>query len=204
MSAGNSRASLKLRLQLAHTAAKFVAVEGINDFQLAKKKAALQLGVSPGKNMPANSEIEEALLDYQKLFQTVQQPQNLRTMREHAIKAMRFLEPLKPRLVGPVLSGTATEYSDITLHVFTDEPEQVGFFLDENGIPYSCCEKTIRVNARQTINLPACRFLVDDNTIMLVVFSGKQINLVPLSSIDGKPMQRANIVRVEALANNLA
>jgi len=33
---------------------------------------------------------------------------------------MRYLREFEPRLVGAVLSGTATEHSEVQLHLFAD------------------------------------------------------------------------------------
>jgi hypothetical protein len=197
--AEQTRTSTRLRLTIAQTAARYVAVDGINDFIAAKRKAIQQLGIKPGKNMPSNFEVEQALMAYQQLFQSQEQSQNLLHLRNCAYQAMRFMEPFKPLLVGPVLTGTATIHTEITLHIFSDEPEQPGFFLDDKGIPYQIMEKTVRINNRDTIDLTACRFVAGNNPLLLVVFAGKQKSLVPLSTIDGKPMQRANIKQVAAL-----
>ena len=194
-----NKSSDKLRMEIAQIAAKFVAVDGINDYLTAKRKAALHLGASPNRNLPTNHEVEQALVKYQNLFQGPVQKQLLYSMRTKSLKAMRFLSKYNPRLVGPVLSGTATEFTEITLHLFYEEPEDIGFFLDEHGIPYSCCEKTIRYNISERINLPAYRFVADNDKILLIIFPEKQKNLVPLSSVTNKPMERASLQKVESL-----
>ena len=193
------KASAKLRLEIAQIAAKFVAVDGINDYLTAKRKAALHIGASPDGNLPTNSEVEEALKNYQNLFQGMSQKKMLYSLRKKSLKAMRFLDKYNPRLVGPVLSGTATRFTEITLHLFSDEPEQIGFYLDEHGIPFTSCEKTIRFNINEKNSLPAYRFVADDDIILLIIFSEKHKNLVPLSSITNRPMQRASLSKVESL-----
>ena len=45
--------------------------------------------------------------------------------RSIALSAMEILSPFSPRLVGPVLHGTAAANSAINLHVFSDTPELV-------------------------------------------------------------------------------
>ena len=197
--ANHYKSSQKLRLEIAQVAAKFVAVDGINDYLTAKRKAALHIGANPDRNLPTNSEVEQALINYQKLFQGSNQKKLLHSLRTKALKAMRFLKQYNPKLVGPVLSGTATEYSEITLHIFCDEPEQIGFYLDERGIPFTSCEKTIRANSSEKIGMPAYKFEADDDTIVLIVFSENYRNLVPLSSVTNRPMQRASLRKVESL-----
>ena len=197
-----NKSSSRLRLEIAQVAARFVAVDGINDYLVAKRKAARYLGANPDRNLPTNSEVEQALVDYQNLFQSSQQKQLLLSMRRKSIKAMRFLDRFTPRLVGPVLTGTATLHSEIIIHLFLDEPEQVGFHLDEHGIPYACCQKSIRFNMNEKVNLPAYRFIAEDNTILLVIFPERQKNLIPISSVTNKPMQRASLQQVETLVKD--
>jgi hypothetical protein len=195
----HNKSATRLRLEIAQIAARFVAVDGINDYLMAKRKAAQYLGVNPDRNLPANYEVEQALINYQNLFQSVNQKQQLLSMRRKSLKAMKFLNRFDPRLVGPVLTGTATEFTEIMIHLFYDEPEQIGFYLDEHGIPYSCCEKSIRINLNERINLPAYRFVAENDVILLIVFSERQKNLTPISSVTNKPMQRASLQKVESL-----
>ena len=54
-------------------------------------------------------------------------------MREVALKVMRSLESFHPRLVGPVLEGTADEHARISLHVFNDPPDAVVIHLLDKG-----------------------------------------------------------------------
>lgn len=203
MSASNKSVQ-KLRLEIAQIAAHLVAVDGVNDYITAKRKAAQRLGISAGKHMPTNHEVEQALINYQTLFQTDFHLGKLSELRNCALKAMQFLQQFEPRLVGPVLSGTATEHSVINLHLFSDEIEQIGFFLEQHAIPYSNCEKTVKIKPGETHEYPAIRFIAEGKTLMLIIFPEKNIKSSPLSSITGRPMQRANIEKVLALIEQSA
>ena len=189
----------KLRQEIAQIAAKLIAVDGVNDYLTAKRKAAIQIGISPDKHMPTNYDVEQALINYQKLFQANSQPEKLKAQRLCAIRAMKFLSQFEPRITGPVLTGTATEYSEIDIHIHSDEPEKIGLFLDEHAIPYTCCEKTIKVNPTKSMEYPAYRFIAEEIKLILIVFPEKQKNLIPISSITGKPMTRADVSRLELL-----
>ncbi len=195
----NNKPFQRLRLEIAQTAARLIAEDGITDYLSAKRKAAMRLGVQARKNIPTNKEVEEALIDYQKLFQQDSQPLRLKAMRLCAVKAMRFFEKFKPYLVGPVLTGTATRHSEITLHIYCDEPEQIGFSLDEHAIPYINCDKSVRTSASKIKDYPAYRFVAEGITVTLIIFPEREKNSVPFSSIDGKPMQRAPLSKVEPL-----
>ena len=189
----------KLRREIAQLAAKIIAVDGESDYLVAKRKAALRLGTKPDRFMPSNLEIEEALFDYQRLFQGEAQAAALDTLRKTAMEAMTFLKEFEPRLVGPVLAGNATRHSEIVLHLFCERAEDIAFFLGDKGVPYLHTERTLKVRANEAADLPAYRFLAGHTAVVLIVFSNAQKNFRPLSPIDGKPMQRADLRQVEAL-----
>lgn len=199
----SNKSSSKIRMEIVQLAAKIVAESGANDYLTAKKKAANQLGAHPGKNMPTNLEVEQALIDYQGLFQNEHQSEQLYHLRTKAIKAMRLFNQYQPRLVGPVLTGTATKYSDITLHLISDEPEQIGFHLDEHAIPFTNFETTIKISKTEKKDYPAYQFIAEKTGITLVIFPEKQKYIFPFSTITGKPMQRATINEVEKINQEL-
>jgi hypothetical protein len=180
-------------MEIAEVAARLIAVDGALDYQSAKRKAAIQLGLSPNKNLPANNEIEKALISYQNLFQVDTHESQLKELRKQAIQAMKMLRQFKPLLVGPVASGTATRNSEIILHLYSDQLEQIGLFLTDQGIPYSLAEKHVKINTAQSIIFPTYNFIADETSICLVVMSEKDKNLSPISSIDNKPMISANL-----------
>ena len=187
------------RLSVAELAARLIAKEGISSYQLAKQKAAERLGMKGRQHLPDNREIEAVLAQYQRLFQGQTQAQHLQTRRRTALAAMHFLSPFSPRLVGPVLSGTACEYTSVTLHVFTDTLEDVALILSEHGIPYKLEERRLRQNATTLMRYPCYRFIAGEVPVELVVFSLKEIHHPPLSPVDGKPMRRADRLTLEGM-----
>jgi len=193
------KAISKTRKEIAQLAAKFLAVDGINDYLVAKRKAALQIGIRTDKGLPTNFEVEQALKEYQALYQNGDQTALLRAMRSKALQAMRMLVSYQPRLVGPVLTGTATRHAEITLHLVNDEPEQIGFRLNEHAIPFTSTAKTVKTGKTEKTDYPAFEFIADHTRILLIVFPERQKHYTPLSTITGKPMQRASIVEVEKL-----
>jgi hypothetical protein len=196
--------STQVRERIAKEAARLMCEAGIRDFQLAKRKALARLRIPDQRHLPSNEEIESALSEYQRLFRADSQPRRLAELRRTAVNAMRFLERFDPRLVGAVLSGTADEHSDVCLHLFADTAEDVGLFLIDNGIPHEHGERSMRLAADDTWRLPTCRFMADDVPVELVVFAARARRRVPLSPVDGRPMQRAALRAVEALAGEPA
>jgi hypothetical protein len=187
------------RRHISQEAARIMAEDGVRDYQLAKRRAVERLGLDAERNLPANQEIEDALREYLVLFQGARLKQDRRRLRQAALDAMRFFAPLEPRLVGAVLSGTVTRFSEVQLHVVADSVEQVGWMLDEHGIPHELEERKLRFGGDRYETVPAFRFSADGVPIELDVFTRERARENPLSPVDGKPMRRANPKEVEAL-----
>ncbi len=194
-----SRRDSDLRARIALEAARLMAEQGIRDYAAAKRKAAERIGVQNERDLPANREIEAALRDYQRLFQSATQPQRLRQLRATAVEAMEFFARFEPRLVGAVLEGTADEFSAVCLHLFDDDPSEVLRFLDERSIPYDEDERALRLSRGHSVEFPAFRFDADDITIDLTVMPRLHLRQAPLSRTSDAPMQRASINAVRAL-----
>lgn len=188
-----------MRMRIAQEAARLMSEEGVQDFYVAKRKAAQHLGAPDTRNMPRNQEIESALLAYQRLFGGEQRSGHLKALRQSAVQAMRFLAGFRPRLVGSVLSGTAGQHADINLHLFADTPEEVSLFLLDNNIPFQPAQKKLRVDRETWQEYPAYEFMAGDHAVELVVFPCEGRREAPRSPVDGRPMQRARLEEVEAL-----
>jgi hypothetical protein len=189
-----------LRRALALEAARIMAEHGIGDFLLAKRKAAERLGVEDGAALlPKNSEIEAALGEYQRLFGGETHLTALTAQRRAALSAMRYLSEFEPRLVGAVLAGTATRYSEVQLHLFAERAESVTLKLLDEGIPHEITEKRVKFDPERVRAFPGVRFEMDDQPIEATVFPTDGIRQAPVSPVDGRPMRRANAGEVEAL-----
>lgn len=191
----------QLRQHIAADAARIMAEEGVSDFQTAKRKAAVRLGLPETKHLPGNDEVESALQEYLRLFHAGHLSQSVRRLRELAAEAMRFLARFEPRLVGPVLSGTVTSATAIELHLTADTPEEIGFWLQEHGIPYEQGDRRLRFGGEHHETFPAYCFTADGVPVELCVFGRREVRETPLSPVDGKPMKRANLRDVENLMN---
>jgi hypothetical protein len=188
-----------LRRALAQEAARVMAEHGIRDFLVAKRKAAERFGVTDGAVLPKNIEIEEALVEYQRLFGGDTHTESLHAQRAAALHAMRQLSGFAPRLVGSVLSGTATQHSDVQLHLFAERPEAVTIWLMDQGIRHEVTARKVKMNAERVLEYPGVRFEVDDQAIEATVFPPDGIRQAPVSPVDGRPMRRADVQDLEAL-----
>lgn len=192
-----------LRSAVAQEAARLMAEHGIQDFHLAKRKAAERYGVVEGAFLPKNTEIEAALASYQRLFGGDQHATSLREQRRVALEAMRMLEKFEPRLVGAVLNGTATAHSDIQLHVFSDSPEAVYTHLMDKRYEYEVFERKVRMTAERVVAVPSVRFEVGREMVEAFVFARDGIRQAPISPVDGRPMRRATLAETTALISDL-
>lgn len=190
-----------LRNAVAQEAARLMAEHGIQDYLVAKRKAAERYGVVDGAFLPRNTEIEAALLAYQRLFGGARHASSLQEQRRVALQAMQLLERFEPRLVGPVLTGSATQFADIQLHVFSDSPEAVYMRLMDRRYEYEVFERRMRMTPERQITVPSVRFNMGDATIEAFVFAQDGIRQSPISPVDGKPMRRAGLPEVAALAS---
>ena len=188
-----------LRRALAQEAARVMAEHGVRDFLSAKRKAAERFGVVDGSVLPRNTEIEEALQEYQRLFGGESHVESLHAQRAVALDVMQRLREFQPRLVGPVLAGTATAHDDVLLHAFADRAETVSLRLMDQGIPFEVGERRVRLNAERVVQQPALRLDVDGQPVEVVVFPVDGIRQSPVSPVDGKPMRRADAAEVAAL-----
>ena len=193
----------RMRQLLTQEAARLMADEGIASFYKAKCKAAERLGATDTRNMPGNHEIEKALMDYQRLFKAHTQPVALRRLRTAALRAMRFFADFSPRLVGPVLNGTADEHSAVQLHTFTDTPEHISLFLLEQNIPFDLGERRMSFSKKEDPqSYPVYQFVAGDVGVEITVFPVDGIRQAPLSPVDGRPVKRAALAVVEKLVED--
>ena len=187
------------RHRLAHEAARLMAEGGIRDFHQAKLKAAARLGIHDDASLPRNREIEDALREYQRIFLGQGQARALRQRREAAARALEFLAPFEPRLVSPVLDGTADSTSPVLLHAYTDDVDAVARFLDEHGIPAEPRERQLRLDRERRAELPVWVFGAEDLAFDITVLPLHALRQAPLSSVDERPMRRASLAQLRQL-----
>lgn len=186
------------RHRLAHEAARLMAENGMRDFHQAKLKAAERLGIFDDASLPRNSEIEEALREYQRLFQR-DNAGELRQRRQAALRAIEFFHAFEPRLVGPVLDGTADARSAVCVHLYSDDPDAVPRFLEQHRIPAEARSRRLRLDRERDGDFPVWLFSAEDLAFDLTVLPLDVLRQAPLSGVDGKPMKRASETQLRQL-----
>jgi len=187
------------RERLAHEAARLMAESGIRDFQQAKLKAAERLGIRDDASLPRNREIEDALRQYQRLFQGETQAAGLRQRREAALRALEFFSGFDARLIGPVLDGSADAHSPVSLQLYTDDQEAVPRLLQDSGIPAELRTRRVRLDHKRSDDVPVWVFGAEELTFDVTVLPQDTLRQAPLSGVDEKPMKRASAAQLRQL-----
>ena len=198
MARNRSRRDDNLRRQLAYLAARLMAEEGVHDFGTAKNKAARQAGLADANLLPDNQQIEDALREYQGLYQSEDQPAELRHLREVAVKVMRDFADFRPALVGAVLTGTANQFSEVTLQLFTDDPKALTLFLLNRRYRFEMGEKRVRIG-NAWADLPQVMLEVDGAPVTLTVYGRDDERVAPRAKPEADGPGRARLPEVEAL-----
>ncbi len=193
----------RARQVVAQEAARIIVDHGIRDYRVAKQKAAERLGVGARGSLPGNTEIEAAVIDHLQIFGGDSHADLLRLMRTAALSAMELLGDFSPRLVGPVLLGTADDNSAINLHLFADSAEMVAMEIGDRGIQFRPYERRLKSRRGQIEMYPGFEFSHCNETIQATVFPVDGIRQAPISPIDGKPMKRVDSEAVQALLDHI-
>jgi hypothetical protein len=197
-----SRQTNRVRQQVAAEAARILATEGQRNYRQAKLKAADRLGLSGRRGMPSNTEVAEELKRYQALYGGDDHADTLAEMRAAAVRAMRFFERFRPKLVGPVLEGTADRHSRISMHLFCDNPEEVLSFLLGHNIRFEQETRRIRWHDDSFRDLDLLVVEADGQCFELALMAGGSWKQPPPDPVDGRAQRRAGVGEVRRLAES--
>lgn len=187
----------EMRRRIAQATARLLAMDGSQDYGSAKRKAARQLGAPDSQNLPDNQEIEDALREYQSLFQHDEARTQLALLRDIAVEYMEQLTAYDPHLTGSVLNGTAGKHSDINLQLFSDDEKEIEFWLMRLPHPYRAGE--LRSGEFKGQGYP--RFVIDDPraSIDITVYPVNELRRLKRFQPDGSPRR----LRLRALLGSL-
>jgi hypothetical protein len=186
------------RARIAAAAARIMAEDGIDDFALAKRKAARQVGASESQALPTNDEIEAELRAYRALYQAQEHPERIAELRRLALDAMRKLQHFNPYLTGSVLRGIAGRYAEIELQLFPESAKEVEIFLLDRGIAYTTSEGR-RFAGDRARAVTVLSLTWHGAPLKLSIFDVRDERLALKTSQGGRVMDRAGIVEVGAL-----
>ena len=200
-----------LRTELAATAARLIAEDGL-DYATAKQKAAASLFGTSGsarRALPDNEAVEIQLRRYLTTF-VPEHAQRLRAQRLFALQLMQRLAQFQPHLTGAVLNGTATQHSDIHLSLYVDSVKDVELFLLDQGQAFEVSEADPAPGAPlETLffvtRAPRASGLTDALGVVLDVYDAHAMRVAPKrrgNADDLHPVEaagRANAAMLERL-----
>ena len=185
------------RERIAHLAARLMAQDGIDDYAIAKRKAARQVGVAQTRELPSNDEIDAALRTYQELYQS-EYPAQLQELRHLALEIMDEFARFTPYLTGAALNGHAGASTGIHLHLYTEDAKAVTHELLNRGIDFRTRETRLYACTVPLV-APTLSYLHAGVEVCLTVLSRRELRLQLTASVDGKPIERAKREAVAAL-----
>ena len=187
-----------MRARIAAAAARVMAEDGIDDFALAKRKAARRLGAPDTESLPTNDEVETELRAYRALYQAADHGKIIAELRTVALDAMRALEQFNPYLTGPVLKGIAGAYSEIDLQLFPDSAKDVEMFLLNRNVAFSTHEAR-RFSGDRARAASVFTLEWQGVPMRLSVFDHRDERVALKTSQAGRAMDRAGIAEVGAM-----
>lgn len=190
-----------MRTRIAAVAARIMAEDGVEDFSMAKRKAARQLGAIDTQSLPNNDEIEAELRIYHSLYQGEEQRERLSHLRSQALAAMEQLSEFKPYLTGPVLKGTAGRYADIDLQVYADSGKDVEIFLLNRDIPYETSELR-HYSGDQVRTVSVLTLDWEGTPVRIIVYGPDDERRSVKTSPSGRSQERAGLEAVRTLVAN--
>jgi hypothetical protein len=199
--ARKSNRQTAMRTRIAAAAARIMAEDGVDDFALAKRKAARQLGAVDTQALPRNDEIEAELRAYRALYHADEHARVIVQLRRVALDAMLSLERFHPYLTGPVLKGTAGAYAEIDLQLFPDSAKDVEISLLDRGISFTTHEAR-RYSGDRAHAVSVITLVWDSVPVRLSVFDPRLERLALKTSLAGRVLQRAGIPEVSALLSD--
>jgi hypothetical protein len=123
---------MQSKSEIAQAEAALIVEEGLS-FAEAKFKAAQGNRRMPHPN---NEEVEAAIWEYNAIFKSQTQNEELRKLRELALSWMERLEPFRPLIRGGVWYGWAGKMNAIELELYCDEQKLLEFFLINMGVEF--------------------------------------------------------------------
>lgn len=178
---------------IAAVAARLMAEDGVDDVELAKRKAAHQLNLPEWIGLPTSQAVYDALRTHQAIFQDSEQRERVAILRTEALYWMSLLNEFHPYLTGSVLDGTAGRYAMIDILLYPDSDKDVEIFLLNQNIPYEFARSR---NERTSAVLQVER---NDLATNLVIYPAHDERVV-FRKHDGSVRERA---RIEAVRDRL-
>lgn len=111
------------RARIAAEAARLLARDEAAGLPQARRKAAQRLGIGDPAQMPADGEIREALLAYQRVFGEPADLPPLATLQQAAAEALAHFAEFDPDLCGGLAEQPPRRERQVQLLLYSDDPD---------------------------------------------------------------------------------
>ena len=139
--------SKNIKISVANLAAQMIMEEGIKDYLFAKKKAAKSLGLNENLNLPTNSQIDEAIDDFNKIFNPNIDIEFLQQFKNQALEVMNIFKNFKPHLMNQLSQGIIPKFPEIKINLFADNLKDVEYVLLNSELSYDF--KEVKMNIKE-------------------------------------------------------
>ena len=139
--------SKNVKISVANLAAQLIMEEGIKDYLFAKKKAAKSLGLNENVTLPTNSQIDKAIDDFNKIFNSNIDIEFLQQFKTQALEVMNIFENFKPHLMNQLSQGIIPKFPEIKINLFADNLKDVEYVLLNSELSYDF--KEVKMNAKE-------------------------------------------------------
>jgi hypothetical protein len=190
--------------EIAGIAARWVVEEGL-EYGPAKRHAVKQLGLGARVPLPSNDALEDAVIEYIKLFCADTQATELGALRRLALSWMRRLAAFRPHLSGAVWRGTATRHSDIYMQLFCDDSKSAEISLIDQNAKYLVRTATgFQGKAVDTLSVHAfCAELNEDIGVHLMIHDYNDLRGALVADTKGRS-PRGDAAALGRLLNEVA
>jgi len=107
--------SKNIKISVANLAAQMIMEEGIEDYLFAKKKAAKSLGLNENMSLPSNSQIDNAIKDFNKIFNQDVDIEFLEHFKTQALNVMSMFKNFRPHLMNQLSEGIIPKFPELRL-----------------------------------------------------------------------------------------
>ncbi len=185
--------------RVAEEAARFIVEGSEAEYLQAKERAISMLGLSSRNHLPSNRKIKDCIAQLTACQLGEEEiKRRLKEMRQIAVEIMEVIPDADPFLIGSTLTGQIRNSSDIDLHAYADDFNCLKNQLVDWGYE-DVDEEVIENRKGRFVHL---RWMERNYPVEITVYTWSWREVIPYSSVTGKPMKRADIAATRALLKN--
>ena len=190
-----------IQQRIAQIAAQIAVTQSIDDLHSAKLKAASQLNQQIRREqLPTDEEVELAIREYRMLFGGNQYASTLDEKYKITLRLLELFSEFSPRVTGAIVSGNVDDSSIISLHLHSDAPEPVYFFIEYHGIRTKTQYVHAYLAGNPSVECTLYRFHIDQQTVEALVLPQHALRQPPLKE-NLQPMPRWTLAQLLAHLN---